>query len=110
VQSGQGTSANAITTGNLTPTSQPSVIVGLIQAQAATVTINAGTGFAGYTLSSVSAFNGGSSTTIEYKRLTSTTPVPATATTTSSTAFNFVSLAAIITSIDMTYQWYKATF
>ena len=90
-QTAPGTGADGLTSTNLTPASQPALLLGISTEYNGT-TVNVGTGFSlssAYT--SVNTANG-SYTTSETKRLTSTSAVAATFTATSSPQ-NFVTLA-----------------
>jgi hypothetical protein len=92
-----GTGTDAVTTGNLTPSAQPAALISLSNSMNTTApTITAGTGFTGRgTLASWDALAGDTSL-LEDIRLTSTSNVPATATTNGATE-DFLTQALILT-------------
>lgn len=90
-QTAPGTGADGLSSGNLTPASQPALLLG-VSTDYNGFTVNVGTGFTSSAVyTSVNTANG-SYTTSETKRLTSTSAVAATFTATSSPQ-NFVTLA-----------------
>ena len=90
-QTAPGTGADGLSSGNLTPASQPALLLG-IATDFNGSTVNVGTGFTSSAVYTNVDTANGSYTVSETKRLTSTSAVPATATATSSPS-NFLTLA-----------------
>jgi hypothetical protein len=95
VSPGPGTGTDAVTSGNMTPTSQPGAVWGVSVNHIAASTINAGTGYT--SLGTLTAYNGlqGDNSLNEWKRITSTSAVAATFTATSASE-EFDTVAMIV--------------
>lgn len=86
-----GTGTDAITSGTITPTSQPALVFAFAQDSGNSDPITAGTGFTFYACPNCSVINGSSQTYVGEKRVTSTSATAATGT----TAFGSHSFEAI---------------
>lgn len=98
-QTSPGTGADAISSGNVTPTAQPALLVGLaycVSIAGADPAITAGTGFSAG-LSAWAFLVGFNSARTENKRITSTSALPATFGSTVGTTNTFTTLSAVYT-------------
>jgi hypothetical protein len=77
-QASPGAGANAVTTGNMTPTSQPNAVVAFDITTTSGATISAGTGYT--SLGAIASYNSlqGDTSLVEWKRTTSTAAVAGT--------------------------------
>jgi hypothetical protein len=102
-QSGVTTATDFVSTGNVTPTSQPALIFGVVTAQQNASVMTPGTGFTSHgSLASWDALTSDSSN-MEHKRLTSTSAVPATWT--SGGTDNTLSIAGVYTESGTAYTF-----
>lgn len=91
-----GTGTDAITSGSITPTSQPAMVFGFTQDQGNSDPISVGTGFTQYACPNCSIVNGSSKTVVQQKRVTATTATASTATSTFGATHTYVAVGIVV--------------